>query len=196
MPPSRRRRQPPPSDDVVDRAAAVAARNTVTEISLRHAAYAAALAREGLLRHFPDEADLLADVTRISRRAVTDLVARATALAPGRERDRVVVEGVVDFVIERPGIAALGRSRAAAQEADPEAERRGRALLGALGVDPETEPERLLTAVSALAGLDAATHLAVEGEPPAGWRDTVVATALRTLGHPAVSAAHGVHDVA
>ena len=196
MPPPRRRRRPPPPEEVVDQAARVAARNAVTETSLRHAAYAAALARVGLLRHFPRESDLLGDVERINRHAMDALLARATALPPGRERDRVVVEGVVDFVVARPGIAALGRRRAADHETDLAAEGRGLALLDALGVDPDAEPERVVTVVSALAGIDAATHLAVEGDPPDGWRHAVVGAALRALGYPVVSAAGGVHEVA
>lgn len=179
-----RRRHPTPDDDVVDRAAGLVARDAVTGTSLRQATYAAALARAGLLQHFPRESMLIDAVARINRRAVSAIVARATALPLGRERERVVVEGLVDFAIARPGIAALGRSRVQARTSDPADEQGGLALLEAMGVDAAGEPERVITIVCAFAGIDVATHLAGEGYEPDDWRDVVVAAAMRTLGHP------------
>jgi hypothetical protein len=183
-PPRPVRRPPRPDDDLVDRAAGVLARHVLAGTALQHAAYASALARDGLLRHFPRESDLSAAVRDLTARGTGALVARAAALPPGRERERVVVEGLVDLTLAWPGVAALGRSRLAAGVPDPDAETQGVRLLTALGIDPAHEHDRVVVAAAALAGLDVAVQLTVAGHPPEAWRHLVVDTVLRAFGHP------------
>lgn len=181
---------PPTTDETVDQAAGLLAQHGTVHPSLQRVAYAVAFSKTGLLQHFPSRASLHEAAMDVSRRHVLDLLVRLEALPPGFERDRALVEDLVDFALEWPGVSALAQNLALGQEPqtgpDVELERQAFTLLPLLGIDPgAVDHVRVVNLTCALAGLHSAVQALGGEDPPERWRDLVVAASLRTLGHVA-----------
>ncbi|WP_460864431.1 TetR/AcrR family transcriptional regulator [Rhodococcus aerolatus] len=170
---------------ILDHAAALFARRGVAKTSVQDVADAVGLSKAGLLHHFPSKDRLhqaVLDHARDLGRTVAATVAEEPA---GPERDRRVLELVVDVALAHPGTVALLLSpeTRAPDGPTPTAAEAGDALFDAFDVDPTEVTERSIRVAGALSALAVLTVAAHEHGEAALWRPHVVATCLDALGH-------------
>jgi AcrR family transcriptional regulator len=171
------------TDEVVDQAAGLFARQGLANTSLDQVAYAVSFSKTGLLPSFPTRDALVTAAMEVLDRHVADIVRRTADLPPGPARDLVVVAACVDFVLRWPGVAALSQSLVLCDVTPAEMHEQAELVLAALGVTEATDPARLSDIACALSGLHTvAQQVALLDQAPA-WRDRIVATSMRTLGH-------------
>lgn len=173
-------------EEVVDRAAGLFARQGLANTSLDQVAYAVSFSKTGLLPHFPTKDSLIAAAMVILDQHAAQVHRLAADLPLGRDRDLVVVTSCVDFVLRRPGVSALNQSLAMCDVATEAMHHQAELVLAALGVDLEHgDPDRLVDVSSALSGLQTVAQRVAGVVNADRWRELVIATAMRTLGHDA-----------
>ena len=185
-------------DSILDRAAALFARRGFAKTSVQDVADAVGLSKAGLLHHFPSKDALhravLGEAVALEHR-VLDQVGD---LPPGPDRDRHVLEVLVDVALAHPGLVALllaPLTQGEQEPAIPEVDAAGAAALEAFGVDPEAPPsERAILVVGALTALAVLTLAAHAQDQITTWRTVIVATCFDALGHRRPSAALPVPD--
>jgi AcrR family transcriptional regulator len=172
------------TEEVVDHACGLFARQGLANTSLDQVAYAVSFSKTGLLPSFPTRDSLVAAAMEVIDRHVADIGRRTAGLPLGRERDRVVVAACVDFVLQWPGVAALSQSLVLCDVAPAGMHEQAELVLGALGgTDDENGAARLVDVSCALSGLHTvAQQVALVGRTDE-WRDRIIATSMRTLGH-------------
>lgn len=187
-------------DSVLDRAAALFARRGFARTSVQEVADAVGLSKAGLLHHYPSKDALhravLGQACAVERRLLDQVGDRP----PGPERDRHVLEVMVDVALAHPGLIALLLAPVTQGEqtpALPEVDAAGAAALQAFGVDPEAPPsERAIRVIGALTALAVLTLAARARDETTTWRPVIVATCFDALGHRRPGAALPVPDQA
>jgi AcrR family transcriptional regulator len=184
-------------EQILDRAAGLFARRGFAKTSVQDVADAVGLSKAGLLHHFPSKEALHAAVLEQSDHLGQQVVDQVQHLPVGPERDRRVVEAMVDFALAHVGMVALLLSpvtQGGDDLATAKAAGAGAAALQAFGVDPGAadpaggDTERVVRVVGALAALAVLTLAADQHSQSTAWRPFVVATCYDALGHRRPSA--------
>jgi AcrR family transcriptional regulator len=179
-------------EEILEAAAALFARHGIERTSLQRVADAVGYSKTGLLHRFPtkealEEATVAHTVDRFER-----IATRVSPLPPGRERDRAVVEDLLDLAGHRPGLVsfmltALSQGSLSAARLDVLGEVLfrcfGAAFVPAGQPLPPGAVARGVRITSAVGGL-AVTSLAFCDLDPAAVRPPLLAAALGALGHP------------
>ncbi|GAA0300910.1 TetR/AcrR family transcriptional regulator [Kineococcus aurantiacus] len=180
-------------EEILDAAAALFARHGVEQTSIQRIADAVGYSKTGLLHRFPGK-DALQDATVAHTLGALRTVAADVGDVPlGPERDRAVVEALVDLTARRPGLVAFVLTALSGQDGaigTEQLDALGEVLFGAFGAqlkpDPATTPafpERGARITTAVGGL-AVASLACADIPFDLVRPHLVAAALGALGHP------------
>jgi len=171
--------------EILDCAAGLFARHGFERTSIQQVAAALKYSKAGLLHHYPSKKALFdAVVDRYEADSIAHL-ARVLAIPPGIERDRALVLRAIEYTFESPGMSALGQQlgREGVTE-DPRFVKLGFQIIGALGVDlASPDMERMMRAVSALTGANAAARLAQTMNLERECRSHIFTAAMATLGH-------------
>ncbi len=177
--------------EILDRSAALFARHGFANTSLQQIADAVGYTKAGLLHHFPNKESLYRAAVRSCREQVAALAGAVEEVPPGAERDRAVVEGLVDMTFAFPGMSAFTNTLVGSDDIDPEIAEIGLVLVTALGIDPTAvDDERMVRVISAMAGLTAAALQAVRIDHTRQWREHIIAATIDTL----TSASSGSDD--
>lgn len=172
--------------EIVDRASALFAQHGYRHTSLQQVADAVGYSKAGLLHRFSSKEAIWAAAVRSALARTTTLAAATAGIAQGAERDRALVDALLDAAIEWPGTAAFLQS---VVTSDPsgvtdELAKAGAALVGAFGLDADdVSDQALVRLISATAGLQAAAAAAARLGRTELWRPHIVATAMDALGH-------------
>lgn len=173
-------------EGIVDRAAALFARRGFEQTSVQAVADAVGLSKAGLLHHFPSKDALHEAVLGLADTLGGRVLQLVQGLPLGPARDRRAIEVLIDVALAHPGVVALllaPATQSGVEPGPPEQSGPGAAALEAFGVDPETEPERLVRVIAALTALAVLSIAAHHENTTTAWRPLVVATCLDTLGH-------------
>jgi AcrR family transcriptional regulator len=173
-------------DGILDRAAGLFARHGFTRTSVQAVADAAGLSKAGLLHHFPSKDALREAVLRRSQELQHEVYDQVADLPPGPERDRLVIETIVDQALARPGLVSLTLGMHATLDPGPLAIRPGdesRTLFEAFGTGPAPNAERLVRITGALAAVSMLVLTAHRAGKRSAWRPHIIATAYNALGH-------------
>lgn len=168
--------------EILDRSAALFARHGFANTSLQQIADAVGYTKAGLLHHFPNKESLYRAAVQSCRDQATALAGAVEEVPLGAERDRAVVESLVDMTFAFPGMSAFTNTLVGSDDIDPEIAEIGLLLVTALGIDPTTvDDERMVRVISAMAGLTAAALQAVRIDHTRQWRAHIVAATVDTL---------------
>src|SRR5690349_12862034 len=94
-------------DEILETAATLFARHGFKETSIQRVADAVGYSKTGLLHRYPTKEALQQAVVDRAVAEMRAIAAEADGLPVGPERDRVVVTGVAQLAIQRPGAVAL-----------------------------------------------------------------------------------------
>lgn len=171
--------------EIVDRASAIFARHGFRHTSLQQIADEVGYSKAGLLHRFPNKEMIYRAAVAEALRRSTRLLSATSGIAPGLERDRLLIEALLDTAWELPGTAAfLGASVSSDPEPDPEMLEAGVALAEAFGIDFSAfDDERMARVIAATAGLQAAAESATRADRRREWRPHIMRAALDALGH-------------
>jgi AcrR family transcriptional regulator len=181
-------------DEIVDQAAALFARHGFKETSVQRIADAAGYSKTGLLHRFPSKEALWEAVFERCTGAVRGVVAHASSVPGGPDRDLALLSALADVAVRRPGLIALVLS-AFSQMTEPGESALlddvGEALLAAFGLagppsavcGPPDDVSRLTRVIGALGAL-AVAALGLRHLPGDEVRDHLVAVSYDALGHP------------
>ncbi|MGY2157078.1 TetR/AcrR family transcriptional regulator [Pseudomonas tolaasii] len=171
--------------EIIDRAAGLFAKHGFAHTSLQQIADAVNYSKAGLLHHFPSKQALFDAALRTGLEHMQALVERVESLAPGVERERAVIENLVDFTFAWPGVSAFANRLVEGEQSEvPELMQMALLIYVALGIDPATaSQERLVRVTSSLTGLGATALVAVRSGFHREWRPLIILAAMDTLGH-------------
>lgn len=186
--------------EILDCAAGVFGRHGFARASIQQIADALKYSKAGLLHHYPSKKALFDAVVDRYETLTRERIAKLGDFAPGIDRDRALVENVVDSTFEFPGMATFAQQLARegelleseGGERDPRFTQLGLEVVASLGVDisaAEPDLDRLAQAFTALAGANFSARLAVMMGLQREWRAPIIAAAMAALGH-------GSHDTA
>jgi AcrR family transcriptional regulator len=168
---------------IVDSAAALFAQHGFAQTSLQSLADAVGLSKAGLLHHFPSKEALFAAAIEEVRSHGRRVVEQVADLAPGPERDRLVIEEMADIALSRPGLVALLLRPLTTLDPDVTADADVFAY-EAFGVDPDsTAPDRLIRVTGALGALAVLCLAAHQIGDRSRWRAHIITTCFDALGH-------------
>ncbi|ASR39433.1 TetR family transcriptional regulator [Prauserella marina] len=171
---------------ILDRAAGLFAQRGFAHTSLQALADAVGLSKAGLLHHFPSKEAIYDAALNMGKTQGEVLFDRALRLPVGPDRDRLAVELLIDFALERPGLVALASrsiTTLGSEEADP-ADETSAFAFEVFGVDPESgDPERIARVAGMLGALVVLILVANHLGDKTTWRRHIIATCLDTLGH-------------
>jgi AcrR family transcriptional regulator len=172
---------------ILDKAAALFARRGFSKTSIQDVADAVGLSKAGLLHHFLSKDALYAAVLDRAGAVGAQLLDAVSDLPPGRARDRVVLEAMVDIALAHPGLVSLLLTPVLAGDGDErsaETEATGAQALQAFGVDPAAPvSERSIRVTGALGALAVLALAANHHNQSTAWRQDIVATCFDALGH-------------
>ncbi len=174
-------------EGILDRAAGLFARHGFTQTSVQAVADAVGLSKAGLLHYFPSKDALREAVFRCSQDLQREVYDQVADLPPGPERDRLVLETIVDQAMARPGLVSFTLGAHTALDLGPSAvgpEGGTGTLVESFGTGSEPGPERLLRITGALAALSMLVLTAHRAGKGSVWRGHIVATSFDALGHP------------
>ncbi|MBC3235091.1 TetR/AcrR family transcriptional regulator [Pseudomonas lurida] len=171
--------------EIIDRAAGLFAKHGFAHTSLQQIADAVSYSKAGLLHHFPSKQALYDAALRTGIEHMQVLVESVEGQAPGVERERAVIENLVDFTFDWPGVSAFANRLVEGEQSDaPELMQMGLLVYVALGIDLATATqERLVRVTSALTGLGATSLVAVRSGIQREWRSLIILAAMDALGH-------------
>ena len=174
-------------EGILDRAAALFARHGFSQTSIQAVADTVGLSKAGLLHYFPTKDALREAVLTRSLTLEQEVIDQVAGMPLGPARDRLALETLVDQALARPGLVALSLSLVAAQDTAALAMNNtgGNAkIIQAFGADADTDPERLLRIIGALAALSVLVLIVHHSGRSTAWRSHVIATSFDALGHP------------
>ncbi|WP_026425598.1 TetR/AcrR family transcriptional regulator [Actinokineospora inagensis] len=172
---------------ILDRAAALFAQHGFAHTSVQSLADAVGLSKAGLLHHFPSKETLHEAATAMGREHTRRLLDQVTPLPPGRDRDRLAVELLTDFALDRPGLVALAsRSITSLGVAKTGGPGIGEAFVFEMfDVAPDQgDSARLARVIGMLGALVVLSLVATHQGDRTTWRRHIVATCLDALGSP------------
>ncbi|GIF20626.1 AcrR family transcriptional regulator [Actinoplanes tereljensis] len=175
-------------DEILETAAALFARHGFKETSVQRVADAVGYSKTGLLHRFPSKEALQEAVIERALADLRAISAEAAALPVGPERDRVVITGVAQLALDRPGAVALLLSSLTSAPEGETLHQFGEAVFAAFGIagDPacvtEHDLPRMIRIVGAL-GAVAVTSVAMHDKlTPVALAD-IVEVSYDALGH-------------
>lgn len=181
-------------DEIVEHAAALFARHGFKDTSVQRIADAAGYSKTGLLHRFPNKEALWDAAIDCCAGAMREVAETAAAMPDGPERDRAVIERLVDLALASPGLASLALSFIGGPGEEDQLEGIARPVMTAFGVLPGSTDVGRVVRVIAAAGALAVTSVALSdaGNPfhqlrddaPGQVRDHLVAAIYDALGHP------------
>lgn len=178
--------------EILDCAAGVFGRHGFARASIQQIADALKYSKAGLLHHYPSKQALFDAVMDRYETQTRERIARLADFAAGSDRDRALVENVVDSTFESPGMAAFAQQLARegelleseGAERDPRFADLGLEVVASLGVDlADPDLDRLARAFTALSGANFSARLAVTMGLQREWRAPIIAAAMAALGH-------------
>jgi AcrR family transcriptional regulator len=172
-------------DEILETAATLFARHGFKETSIQRVADAVGYSKTGLLHRYPTKEALQQAVVDRAVAEMRAIAAEADGLPVGPERDRVVVTGVAQLAIQRPGAVALLLSALMSAPESDMLHQVGTVVFAAFGItDPEcvtnTDLPRMVRIVGALGAL-AVTAVALQDKINL---DGIVEVGYDALGHP------------
>lgn len=173
-------------DEIVDVAATLFARHGFRETSVQRIADAVGYSKTGLLHRYPSKEALQHAVLDRCVAEMRAIGAGVAGLPPGPERDRAVIDALVELTQRRPGFVALLLSIVSTFEPGdipPHLEAVGEALFAAFCTDPEIDLERTVRVVGALGAL-AVAAVACHDHPADAVRALLAGVSYDALGHP------------
>lgn len=175
-------------EEIIDHAAALFAQHGFAETSVQRIADAAGYSKTGLLHRFPTKESLWEAAIGTCTGAIHD-IAGLDDVPIGPERDRLILAGLVDLGLNRPGLMSLALSvfsRATdPRAANPECDAIADPLLAAFGIERETtEVGRAVRVVAALGAIAVAVVALSDHEPRGDLRQHLIAASYDALGHP------------
>ncbi|MGY2373723.1 TetR/AcrR family transcriptional regulator [Pseudomonas sp. SDO524_S393] len=175
--------------EIIDRAAGLFAKHGFAHTSLQQIADAVSYSKAGLLHHFPSKQALYDAALRTGLEHMQALVEQVADLPPGPARERAVIEILVDFTFDWPGISAFANRLVEGEQSElPELMQMGLMVYEALGIDlTSASQERLVRVTSALTGLGATALVAVRSGIHHVWRPLIIVAAMDALGHHSVT---------
>ncbi|MFC7272506.1 TetR/AcrR family transcriptional regulator [Paractinoplanes rhizophilus] len=174
-------------DEILETAATLFARHGFKETSIQRVADAVGYSKTGLLHRFPTKEALQEAVIERAIAEMRAIAAEADGLPVGPERDRVVITGVAELAIQRPGAVALLLSGLMSAPESAMLQQVGAVVFTAFGVaDPEcvaeTDLPRMLRIVGALGAL-AVTAVALHDKLTPAALDDIAEVGYDALGH-------------
>lgn len=178
--------------EILDGAAGIFARHGFARTSIQQIADALGYSKAGLLHHFPSKKALHDAVLDRYEAQTRERIGRLDDMSPGAERDRKLVEDLVDFAFAWPGMSAFAQQLARDGErvaqsggsADPRFAQLGFAIIGAMGIDlASPDLEQMARTFTALSGASFSARLAVTMHLEREWREPIIAAAMGALGH-------------
>lgn len=176
-------------DEIIDRAAALFARHGFADTSLKALADAAGLSKPGLLHHYPSKETLYRAVMDTVQAGIGQVLQEVDHLPGGLERDRLSIELLADFALERPGLVALATAEVTrlgvGDERDfPVVTEDGVSAFEVFDVDPiGRDNERIVRVIGTLSALGMLSLAAHHFDRKSLWRRHIVNTCLNTLGY-------------
>lgn len=172
--------------EIVDRACGLFAAHGLRHTSLQQVADDVGYSKAGLLHHFPSKEAIAQAAIRTASEMTTTLVEGVARIPAGVERDRALVEALVDNAFQWPGTAAFLNSVVSAEPTSVPQEliQAGLDLLDVFGISVgNADDARLVQVLSACAGLQACAETAVRTGRTRELRSHITTTAMVTLGH-------------
>lgn len=174
-------------EEILETAATLFARHGFKETSVQRIADAVGYSKTGLLHRFPSKETLQQAVIDRARTEMRAIAADVAASPVGRERDRLVVEGVARLALDRPGAVALVLSGLMSAPDSDMLKDIGREVFTAFGIDDpdcaaEADPVRVLRITGALGALAVASVALHDKLTPTALED-IVTVSCDALGH-------------
>ncbi|MBK6413440.1 TetR/AcrR family transcriptional regulator [Sphingopyxis sp.] len=178
--------------EILDCAAGIFARHGFSRTSIQQIADALGYSKAGLLHHYPSKKALHDAVLDRYETQTRERIGRLDGFAPGIERDRKLVEGVIDFAFTWPGMSDFAQQLArdgerlaqAGGTGDPRFAQLGFDIIGALGIDlAAPDRQRMARTFTALSGATFSARIAVTMHVEREWREPIVKAAMAALGH-------------
>lgn len=178
--------------EILDCAAGIFARHGFARTSIQQIADALAYSKAGLLHHYPSKKALHDAVLDRYEAQTRERIGRLEGMPPGIERDRKLVEDVIDFAFDWPGMSAFAQQLArdgerlahAGGTGDPRFTQLGFDIVGAMGIDlAAPDMNRMARTFTALSGATFSARLAVTMHLEREWREPIVKAAMAALGH-------------
>ncbi len=177
-------------DEIVDCAATLFARHGFKETSVQRIADAVGYSKTGLLHRYPSKEALQQAVLDRCVGEMRQISATVADHPAGPDRDRAVIEALVELTLRRPGFVALLLSIVSTFEPGaipPHMEAIGEAVFAAFAADPDADPVRTVRVVGALGAL-AVAAVACQHHSAADVRTLLAAVSFDALGHPRAGA--------
>lgn len=177
---------------ILDCAAGIFARHGFSRASIQQIADALDYSKAGLLHHYPSKKALHDAVLDRYEAQTRERIAALDSFSPGIERDRKLIEDVINFAFTWPGMSAFAQQLARDGErvaheggtADPRFAKLGLEIIGAMGVNVAApDLEQMARIFTALSGASFAARLAVTMHLEREWREPIVKAAMAALGH-------------
>lgn len=178
--------------DILDGAAGFFARHGFARTSLQQIADALGYSKAGLLYHYASKKALYDAVLDRYEAQTRERIGRLEGIAPGFERDRTLVEDVIDFAFRWPGMSAFAQQLARDGErlsheggtGDPRLSALGLDIISAMGIDlAAPDLEQMARTFTALSGATFSARLAVTMHVEREWRQPIIQAAMAALGH-------------
>lgn len=177
---------------ILDCAAGIFARHGFSRTSIQQIADAIGYSKAGLLHHYPSKTALHDAVLDRYEAQTRERIAKLDSFSPGIERDRKLIEDLIDFSFTWPGMSAFAQQLARDGErvahsggtADPRFAQLGFDIVSAMGIDfAAPDLERMARTFTALSGASFSARLAVTMRLEREWREPIIKAAMAALGH-------------
>ena len=178
--------------EILDSAAGIFARHGFARASLQQIADAIGYSKAGLLHHYPSKKALHDAVLDRYEAQTRERIAALDMFSAGLDRDRKLIEDIVDFAFTWPGMSAFAhqlardgeRAAQAGVSADPRFAQLGFEIIGAMGIDlGAPDLEQMARTFTALSGASFSARLAVTMKLEQAWREPIIAAAMAAMGH-------------
>lgn len=173
--------------EIIDCAAGLFAHQGFGRTSLQQIADALGYSKAGLLHYYPSKKALYEAVVDAYVSSTRQRIAMLLEVPLGIERDRAMIEAILDQALRFPGMSEFGQYMAR-QPADDRIATMGIEIIQTLGIDlPEPDMGRMARAFTAMGGANFAIRLAAKAKLDKEWRDEIFAAAMRAFGHTSLS---------
>jgi AcrR family transcriptional regulator len=177
-------------DEIIDCAATLFARHGFKETSVQRIADAVGYSKTGLLHRYPSKEALQQAVLDRCVGEMRQISGAVGDRPPGPDRDRAVIEALVELTLRRPGLIALLLSIMGTfdpAEIPAPLEAIGEEVFAAFAVDPDADVNRTVRVVGALGAL-AVAAVACHAHPATDVRTLLAAVSFDALGYPRAGA--------
>lgn len=178
--------------EILDGAAGIFARHGFSRTSIQQIADVLGYSKAGLLHYYASKKALHDAVLDRYEAQTRERIGRLDGIPPGIERDRKLVEDVIDFAYRWPGMSAFAEHLAREGErlthaggtGDPRFNQLGFDIISAMGIDlAAPDLEWMARTCTALSGATFSARLAVTMRIEREWREPIIQAAMAALGH-------------